>query len=197
MGVWAAVTGTFIQAHGLAREQTEKVLSQRFPQATTLDHALSPMPANLLCWEVVTAQVEGEQYAVRRAMLSLAPGWVPAEKCPQRRMNDPTTSRVQPVIEGAGAYHGSQPAQWKWYGELVMPRSQMAQLASERCEVAAFMRFSRVPFAEAAGHDTWIIGDFRYDREKTLSFGELELAPSERCPAHMPPWTPPREDLLK
>ena len=195
MGVWAAITATFIQAHTLAQDHTSTVLSQRFPHATTLDQALSPMPANPVCWEVVTAHVEGDRYAMRRAMLSLAPGWMPAEQCPQRRLNDPTTARVKPVVEGADAYHGPDSAQWKWYGELVIPRGELARLARERCEVGAFMRFSRIPFAERI-EGQWVLGDFRYDREAALSFAEWELAEKQKCPARVP-WAPPRAELLQ
>jgi inner membrane protein len=196
MGVWAAITATFIQAHGLAQEKTSTVLSQRFPHAKTLDQALSPMPANPVCWEVVTAQVEGDSYAMRRAMLSLAPSWMPADRCPQRRLNDPTTVLVEQVVEGADAYHGPNRAQWKWYGELVISRSEFARLAKDRCEVGAFMRFARIPFAERI-EGQWIVGDFRYDREPELSFGEFELGNTQKCPAHVPPWVPPRAELLQ
>jgi inner membrane protein len=190
MSVWALVTATFVQVHSLARAAASVELAQRFPLATTLDHALSPMPSNPVCWEVVSAQVEGERYAMRRAMLSLAPAWMPAKDCPQRRMNDPMTAPVQPVTDAPDS------EKWKWYGELVIPRTQLAQLASTRCEAAAFMRFSRIPFAER-DHDKWILGDFRYDREAALSFGEIELSKEPRCPAHVPAWVPPREELLR
>jgi hypothetical protein len=58
------------------------------------------------------------------------------------------------------------------------------------------MRFSRIPFAERI-ETKWIVGDFRYDREPELSFGEFELDDRQKCPAHVPPWIPPRAELLQ
>jgi inner membrane protein len=44
----------------------------------------------------------------------------------------------------------------------------------------------------------WLIGDLRYDREPDLGFAELAL-PDElpQCPRNVPPWMPPRSDVLK
>jgi inner membrane protein len=190
MFVWAAATFGFIAAHAQAREDVEAFTAQHYPGVKTLDHALSPMPVNPICWEVVLAQVNGASYAVRRAMMSIAPDWIAAEKCPYRRMNDGTTVPLAKVLDSGGLG-------WKWYGEYLMPLEQLPQLADVRCEVAAFLRFSRVPWA-LERHDGWVVGDLRYDREPQLGFSELELPLNDvRCPAHMPDWTPPRADLLQ
>lgn len=187
ISAWAGVTVVFMLAHGLARERVQSFLAMRYPSAVTLDHALSPLPTNLVCWEVITAQVEGERYAMRRAVLSLAPAWMSAEECPNRRLKDPTTAPVLPVADAGAPY-------WKWYGELVIPRDRLSRLAAERCEAAAYLRFSRVPFAvQIKGR--WVLGDLRYDREPEYGFSEIELSATENCPAHIPPWVPPREEL--
>ena len=58
------------------------------------------------------------------------------------------------------------------------------------------LRFARVPWAMPTGAN-WIVGDLRYDREPELGLAELETnLLDEQCPAHVPPWTPPRADLL-
>jgi len=196
MSAWAAVTAVFISAHGVAEEQAHVVLAERFPQATLLDSALSPMPANPLCWEVVSAQVEGNRYALRRAMLSISPALTPAAQCPNRRLNDPITAPLRPLTDLSPASQGLSADSWKWYGELVIPRDQLAQLSRVRCEAAAFMKFARLPWAERI-RERWVLGDFRYDREAALGFSEIELAQTERCPALVPPWIPPRRDLLR
>ena len=60
------------------------------------------------------------------------------------------------------------------------------------------LRWMRMPFATHDG-ERLVLGDLRYDRERGLGFAELGLPPDapppERCPAHVPPWTPWREDL--
>jgi hypothetical protein len=90
-----------------------------------------------------------------------------------------------------------------WAGEVVTSRRALRDLVASRCEAAAFMRFARAPWAtpSAAGasgsEQNWVIGDLRYDREPSLSFAEFNLVPQlQRCPQHVPPWLPPRGDIL-
>ena len=63
------------------------------------------------------------------------------------------------------------------------------------CEVAALLRFARAPWFQDGEPRT--AGDLRYDHEPELGFAELALAQPPRCPAYVPPWTPPRADLLR
>jgi inner membrane protein len=183
LGVWATATFMFILTQQVAQARVESFTAERYPQATTVNQALSPMPTNPVCWEVVLTQLEGERYTIRRAMLSLAPEWVPAAVCPQRRLNDPTTA---PLAQSAD----SGDAHWKWFGELPMRFDVLAQLSATRCEAAAFMRFARAPWA-APVENRWILGDLRYDREPELGFSEIELTADVRCPMHTPPWVTP------
>ncbi len=189
LGVWATATFVFILTHQVAQARVESFAAERYPHATIVNHALSPMPANPVCWEVVLTQLEGERYAIRRAMLTLAPEWVPAAVCPNRRLNDPTTAPLAQVAD-SGAAH------WKWFGELSMRFDVLAQLSATRCEAAAFMRFARAPWA-APVENRWILGDLRYDRERELGFSEIEITPDVRCPIHVPPWVTPVAPFLE
>jgi hypothetical protein len=59
------------------------------------------------------------------------------------------------------------------------------------------MRFIRVPWMASIGNAT-VLGDLRYDREQALGFAEIELYdPPVACPRWVPPWRPPRADLLQ
>ena len=122
-------------------------------------------------------------------MLSLAPSWMPATRCPSRSLDRRTTAPLSPV----GVH--SRPS-LQWYGEIVMPRERVVRVTRENCEAAAFTRFARALWvAERDGR--WWIGDLRFDREPAAGFAELELRrTSTQCPAHVPPWTPPRADIL-
>ena len=72
----------------------------------------------------------------------------------------------------------------------------IGDLAQRSCTIRAMLRFARVPWAMPNGAN-WIVGDLRYDREPELGLAELETnLLDEQCPAHVPPWTPPRADLL-
>jgi hypothetical protein len=78
-----------------------------------------------------------------------------------------------------------------------MPRDQVANLAATDCQAAAFLRFARAPWV-ATRNGTRVIGDLRYDREAEAGFAEIELdLRVTQCPSHIPPWLPPRQDLIQ
>jgi inner membrane protein len=186
--VWLAATGVFIVASEHAAQRVDDYASERFPQATLLDRTLTPMPVNPLCWEVILAQSESENYVLRRAMLSLAPRLLPAAQCPGRNLDQQITAPLTKVADRGAA-------DWQWHGELVMSRDRLKQLASRYCEAAVFLQFARDPWVvQRAQH--WLLGDLRYDREAELAFAELELPDGKPCP-RAPPWIPPRADLLR
>lgn len=187
---WTAIAATFALSGRLAARQLDAELAHTLPAARTLDRALAPLPSNPFCWEAQLAQLEGEHYVVRRAMLSLLPGWMPADQCPTRALEAPTTAALEPVARPASPT-------LQWHGQLRMLQADLVQLVAEHCEAAAFMRFARIPWLQRTD-DGWLIGDLRYDREPQLGFAELALhLPPAKCPRNVPPWIPPRQDLLQ
>lgn len=189
VAVWAVVTATFAASSHVAARRAESLARNVFPEARLLDHVLTPMPANPLCWEVMLVQTQDDAVAVRRAMLALAPSLIPADRCLSRSLNTHTAPLERVPAADAPAV--------KWYGEIATPISQLARLVATDCEAAAAMRFIRAPWIAILERAT-VLGDLRYDREKTLGFAELRLQdPPVRCPKWVPGWRPPRADLLR
>jgi inner membrane protein len=188
--VWLGATVMFIAAGQSARRQIDEVAANMFPQARLLDRILTPMPANPFCWETLLVQTQDDEIALRRAMLSLAPTLIGADGCLSRSLDIPTTAQLKTV-------KASDSAQLKWYGEILTPRDRLTRVITSDCVAAAAMRFVRAPWlAEIDGH--LVLGDLRYDREKALGFAEIELhQPEDTCPSLIPPWLPPRADLLR
>jgi len=187
VGAWLAVTLTFVLAGTAARQKLDVFVRANDRGRTTYDRVLTAMPANPLCWSVLLVQSEGGVYHARRGMLSIAPGLFDVGSCP-RAPGEPTAPLVAAAAPAAPGL--------VWRGELALPIAELAALAKRHCEVAAFLRFARVPwFVSEPGR--LVVGDLRYDREPELGFAELalELAPT-RCPRFVPPWIPPRQDLL-
>ena len=193
--LWVAVTATFAVSRSVASRQIAALASAQWPEARLLDNALTPMPADPVCWDAMLVMSQGDRYLIRHATWSIAPSLIAASECPARLQNTAITAPVVPI-------RAANSSSVQWRGELDMPRDQIAQLASTNCEAAAFMRFSRVPFSMQRSGG-WLIGDLRYDLEPGLGFAEFELTQREltqgsaRCPRHVPGWLPPREDLLK
>jgi inner membrane protein len=188
IGAWLVLTAVFVATGRAADARLAAVLAQSFPTARTLDTVLSPMPANPVCREVMTAAVEGDRYVVRSGTHSLLPAWLPAARCAEfGRAGTPTA----PLAPTPGST-----SEVAWVGELSMPRGLPATLAHDYCAASALFQFARVPYAVARA-DGWVVGDLRFDREPGLGLAEVEVGPGEdECPARRPPWVSPRQDLL-
>lgn len=187
---WLALTATFVITTQTAQSRVAALLADRFPQARTLDVVLTPMPANPVCREVLTVQTTPEQYVLRRAFHSLAPGAISAERC--AGLFPLAAERTAPLTPVA------QPPSTEivWDGELVLPAALLPGLVGDFCAVDALLQFARAPWA-VARDDGWIAGDLRYDREPGLGMAEVQVGPGrDECP-HLPaPWIPPRADVL-
>lgn len=189
VAAWLSITASFAVSRGIADHRIEQFVAHQFPQLNTLERALTPNPANPVCWDVMLALTDADRYLVRHGTWSLAPSLMPADQCPGRGLFKDITAPVTPTAEANTAFVF-------WHGEIVMPRRQLGQLAATHCQAAAFLKFARVPWTlERSG--TWIVGDLRYDREPELGFAEIELKPgTAACPERLPPWIAPRNDLL-
>ena len=188
IALWGGITLLFLAAGHAAARAAERYAMAHFPRAQLLDHVLTPLPANPLCWELLLLQTEGERYLIRRAEMSLAPTAVPATECPNRSLQGPS---LVPLVQVPDA--GSPGL--AWYGQLDMPRSSLAQLAATYCRAAAFLRFARAPWESEQG-PLPLIGDLRFASGARSGFAELELERAAACPWLVPSWQPPRSDLL-
>ena len=195
IGGWALTTLVFTSASHIAQSRMEALASTQFPDMITLDRVLTPMPVNPLCWDVLLVQKDAANLVVRRAMLSLAPGVIRADRCPD---GVAATQMTAPLHAVARADLPSI----RWRGEVITSLSRLHELVATDCRAEGFMRFARAPWMnriESASDkkSQLVIGDLRYDREAGLGFAELALgAKQENCPRHVPPWLPPRGDLF-
>jgi inner membrane protein len=186
---WLAVTATFVATSRIAEAQVDALLADGFPAARTLDTVLTPAPADFLCHEVLTVQLDRNRYVARSGFHSLAPAWLPAGRCAELSRNGTPTAPLVPVAQASSD-------QMAWVGEFSMAADMPGTLAEQYCAVDALMQFARVPWA-AARDGGWVAGDLRYDREPELGFAEVEVDPTtDECPRFRPPWVPPRQDLL-
>ncbi|PTL82017.1 metal-dependent hydrolase [Vitiosangium sp. GDMCC 1.1324] len=174
-----------------ARAQLERHVPAAFGEWTLRDAVVTPLPTNPLCWEVIAVMTRGEEgYALRRAQVAAFPGLRPVTHCPLFAFATPTTARLSRIeIPATDAV--------AWHDGLELSLPHFRSVVSRNCHAAAFLRFSRAPFLrEDADADTRLIGDLRYDREGALGFAELALDDGTACPRFVPPWVPPRGELL-
>jgi inner membrane protein len=188
--VWLATTGVFLAASHVAARRVEALAARDFPAARLLDHALTPMAEDPLCWELILMQLERGSFVLREATVSIAPAWVPASACRRRGFGEPS---LAPLV----AVSAESTRALAWHGETALAPSSLANLAARDCAAAALLRFARAPWARQRGAQ-WLLGDLRFGGARgRLGMAEIEVPGHADCPRHVPPWRPPREDVLR
>src|SRR5687768_3122632 len=186
IGGW--VTVTLVMAAAAARSRAAMLTAARDADlaAEVLDMVLTTLPANPVCTNVIMVERSGATYRVTTARVSAGPSVTQAARCGSRRGAD-ATFRPSP--------RQSTPAV-QWDSEWTAPHAEIAALARESCTALAALRFIRVPVWRAAGDSTVNLGDVRYGGAES-GFSSVRVPRrSAECPDAVPPWTPPRADLL-
>lgn len=186
LGTWLVVTAVFAICGRIASHKIE-VAGRESDYGAVLDRVLTPMPVNPICWEAILVQATADQFALRRAIVSLAPALIAADACPYRAPSQGLSGPVQAATT-------PDDASIQWRGDVILSRAELANLAATHCEVSHLLRFARAPFFTTY-EGTLLAGDLRFDREPEPSFAEIQIG-RDRCSRIVPPWTPPRQDLL-
>jgi inner membrane protein len=189
IGVCVLTTAVFAVASREAAGRVDGYAAQYLHDWTIVDRVLTPLPMNPFCWELILIESNERDYALRRAIVSLAPSRMASLQCPMRSMMGAITAPLRRVA-------APDTAVLHWQGEMILSRDALRDLARTSCEAAALLRFARAPWYAERG-DERVIGDLRYDREPGLGFAEIDLAHPARCPGYVPPRVPPRSDLLR
>ena len=183
---WVAITLIMAAGAATARATTLRAAREADPTAEVLDVIVSPLPANPVCATAITVERSGATYRVATARVSAAPSVVDASRCGARDRGDatfpPSLRRSTPAV--------------RWDGEWTAPRAELATLARESCTALAALRFIRAPVWRTATDSTVSLGDVRYGGAES-GFSSVRVPRrSATCPAGVPPWTPPRTDVL-
>jgi inner membrane protein len=157
--------------------------------ATLLESAVSPAPANPFCWKFYTLSIDENDYIVRTGVFSHLPALVSSTTCMMSRGGDRTVSLL-PLANST--------TEMNMEGEYRTSRAEI-KAALANCEFSALMIFARIPFIvkDNSSGET-IFGDMRFDNEKGLGFAEFARNGAAKCEGlNIPPWIPPRPELLK
>ena len=187
LAAWVAVTLVMATGSAVARGRVARAVRAADPRAELLDVVVTPLPANAVCTSVITVERSGATYRVSTAQVSSVPAITPAERCPVRG--------------GAGSALRASPRRstWavRWDGEWTAPAADLASLARQSCPALAALRFIRAPAWRAMGGATVMLGDVRFGRASGSGFSDVRVPRrAAACPRGVPPWIPPRADLL-
>jgi len=183
----ATVAAAFFVGSRAAEARIHAGLRSRAPDERILDLASAPFPGNPLCWSALAVSVDrAGVYRARQAYLTLAPAWLPPRAC-RLSLGGAKTAPLRPAgLAGSTA--------------LVFDRvfearaAELHALAHDHCDARALLRFARVPYWTHVDGNL-VLGDMRYDNGADLDFADLPLGGA--CPGSIPPWVPPRTDLLR
>ncbi|HEX3853265.1 MAG TPA: metal-dependent hydrolase [Polyangiaceae bacterium] len=191
---FALVLGSFVLGSRMAKVLVRERALLAFPGARTLDIVATPMPANPLCWSVLLVQRDERQYFVRLGRAAVAPSWLTVGSCPFDRAAQPTAP--------LRAISAAPDSRLILSQEYRVSLADLRAVASERCAARALLRFARVPYlSDLEADGSRVIGDLRYDRNPSLDFSDVRLGRKraeqpDSCPKYVPPWRPPRGDIL-
>jgi inner membrane protein len=204
VGLALSVTVIFVTAGHIAARQAT-ALTAELPDVAgptmtrMLDHVLTPLPVNPLCWDLWLLATDGNRYSARHAVLSIMPALEDSRACPELS-EPPHTAALAPLslADSAGV---------RWLGEYRIALPEFLRYATATCEANAFMQFARAPFARPAPDA--LLGDLRFDYGAERSSFEIPIQPpppglkaaqNDRPAFHLEcprtaPWVAPRADL--
>ena len=172
----------FVAMQGAASHLGKAHLAQHLlamsASTRVLDMALTPFPANPVCWSFVSVERDDSAgtFRIRRGVLSLAPALLPVSACP--------AAFVPPFTDASPSI-----------GFELSANASLANLRrmTSNCHFDAWMRFARAPLL-AGG----VASDARFSRGHGSNFSSFDPAAfaAIACPAGVPGWARPRQDLL-
>jgi inner membrane protein len=187
IGGWLLVTALFAVQGRYAEARARSASAYLFPTTRVVDVITTPRPADPFCWSILILGNEGDEYVARRANVWTAP-WARTRLC--KSLDEPTsTAPLEPIGIAEGEVH--------FESAYRSPLAELRALAKTKCTVAGFLRYARAPFWTGPV-ERLIVGDLRFDRSRAIEFTEFVVPePDTDCPRNVPPWTPPRNDLLR
>jgi inner membrane protein len=182
---WVVVTALFAAASGAARRAA--AAAARPDGSAPVDVVITPGAANPLCASAIVVDTGDGRYRVSTARVATVPRLLSSDRCPPAGASAPILRRATRPPTAAV----------RWDGEWDAPLAELVALARGNCEAAAMLRFVRVPVWAPAPDGAVDLADLRYAGRARAGFAEFRIARRpDRCPAEVPPWRFPREDLL-
>lgn len=173
----------FIALQGAAsfagRAQITAALQKIDPASRVLDVAMTAFPSQPLCWAYVSMESNeaADRYRLRRGVASIAPEWLAPLACPAGLVEQGTSVAL---AAGVAQFDVSQAG-----------LRQLRALRASRCDVDAWLRFSRAPQLEADA-----LSDYRFAATPRGNFTTLHITQAAKCADGVPGWGYPRADLL-
>jgi inner membrane protein len=184
---WVAITLLIVGASRQARAAVLEAAHTADPAAEVLDVVVSAQPANVVCLTAISVERSRAMYRVVTAQVSSAAFMKNALECGSQGGADGMLQRSARL--SSPSVH--------WDNEWSAPAAELLTLANASCPALAALRFIRVPIWRRIGDSAVVLGDVRYGGGSGGGCSDVWVPRrSTTCPRRVPPWTPPRADLL-
>lgn len=206
IAAWLAVTAVFFTASSAAHASVAEIIERSRPREDVgapkpgrlLDAVLNPSVGDPSCWSVIAVSTDGIFYRLSTGMVAPFPSLRTVADC--RQIHDGRSLRGDGLMSMDGAslavpFDSSSAVAWR--RTYAVARSEMISFASERCEFVGALRFMRTPVWSEAADGELTIFDLRFG---AAGFASMKLPgwPHD-CSlknSWVPPWVPPRMDVL-
>jgi inner membrane protein len=183
----------FFHASGQARMRVTALVRD----GSLRDVVLTPAAADPRCFAALVVTATATEYRVSTATVAPWVSGMNAAGCVAARLGaSRNTLGSLPGASRTVPFPASPAVAW---GETwVVPRAEFVALAATRCEFAAAMQFMRTPVWALDARGTAEVADARFGIGGG-GFAGLWVAPGAACSLTgkwVPPWVPPRADVL-
>lgn len=196
VAVWAAVSAVFLITSHLVRGAVARSLSASGD--VVRDVVLNPAPANPLCWTVlaVSTSADGAQY---RLTSGNAAPFAPQIAAHCGGGSAVSGGDVLSGLPNTTAVTEPATASLHWQSAWTVPVDSLRTLVASSCELAAALRFMRTPVWQRAADGAIELADARYGVRGGFTAFRFAPppAPCTLTGKWIPPWTPPRAELLR
>jgi inner membrane protein len=170
------IAGMFV----LSRVAKTEAMAATTGGGEIVDVIVAPDPGMPVCWSVIViGRTDGAgEYRTSRGTISLTPRWYRPERCASHR------------FFGGGEPQSLSGGRVVWRDDFRDTVSRVRDLSRQDCWVRAWLQFGRAPVIRGN-----LIMDLRFDTGVRGNFTAMPLE-REGCPANIPHWAEPREDLF-
>jgi hypothetical protein len=178
---WIGLEVMFLVASLIGRGIVERSVG-----ATLRDVVLTPAPGNPFCVSGLTVTETGDEYAVTGVTVAPFASLRSVAKC---------SGSSRSTVDGErGARVNTSSIRWggTWTGHV----SELRELARTNCDVAAGLRFMRVPIWRRLPDGRVELYDQRFSDDGGGFASIVAAASPSSCPRFIPPWEWPRSDIL-
>ncbi|MBC7897323.1 MAG: metal-dependent hydrolase [Cytophagaceae bacterium] len=181
VALWIGLECMFFVASGVGRGIVERSVGE-----TLRDVVLTPAPGNPFCLSGLTVTETGDEYAATSVTVAPFASVHPVAAC---------SGSSRTAVEGERASQvNTSSIRWgdAWTGRV----SELRELAHTNCEVAAGLRFMRVPVWRRGPEGRVTLFDQRFSDGGGGFASIVASASPSTCPRFIPPWKWPRADIL-